>query len=251
MKFNKDKNIGRVLFIVEGSKTEFSILKRIFCDILKYNYIAKKRNRLNTFVKENNSKSYVAVINTRESNIKDISNNTDYLDKIFEILINEYNFPVDKAAIYYLFDRDPLSNTNSNLVRYYINKLNNPYDNEDSNYSGQLLLSYPCIECFIVSNFQEDITSLELGLGKEIKQYIYAQKYMQINKIDENTLINATNEFINYLDKYNIALNIDDFRDSSIKIFDQQESNYQNKKHYRLLSLLTLAFLQLGIIALE
>ena len=52
MKFNKDKNIGRVLFIVEGSKTEFSILKRIFCNILKYNYIAKKRNRLNTFVKD-------------------------------------------------------------------------------------------------------------------------------------------------------------------------------------------------------
>ena len=45
MKLNKDKNIGRVLFIVEGSQTEFSILKRIFCNLLGYDYIEKRRNR--------------------------------------------------------------------------------------------------------------------------------------------------------------------------------------------------------------
>ncbi len=36
MKLNKDKHIGRVLFIVEGSQTEFSILRRIFCNLLGY-----------------------------------------------------------------------------------------------------------------------------------------------------------------------------------------------------------------------
>lgn len=45
MKLNKDKHIGRVLFIVEGSQTEFSILRRIFCKILGYSYIEKRRNR--------------------------------------------------------------------------------------------------------------------------------------------------------------------------------------------------------------
>ena len=39
MKLNKEKHIGRVLFIVEGSQTEFSILRRIFCNILGYSYI--------------------------------------------------------------------------------------------------------------------------------------------------------------------------------------------------------------------
>lgn len=45
MKFNKEKHIGRVLFIVEGSQTEFSILRRIFCNLLGYSYIEKRRNR--------------------------------------------------------------------------------------------------------------------------------------------------------------------------------------------------------------
>ena len=44
MKINKDKHIGRVLFIVEGSKTEFAILYRIFCKLLGYSYIEKRRN---------------------------------------------------------------------------------------------------------------------------------------------------------------------------------------------------------------
>ena len=39
MKLNKDKHIGRVLFIVEGSRTEFSILRQSFCKLLGYNYI--------------------------------------------------------------------------------------------------------------------------------------------------------------------------------------------------------------------
>lgn len=57
--------IGRVLFIVEGSQTEFSILRRVFCNLLGYSYI-------------------LAVINTRESNIRDISENESYLDDVFD-----------------------------------------------------------------------------------------------------------------------------------------------------------------------
>lgn len=39
MKLNKDKHIGRVLFIVEGSQMEFSVLRRVFCSLLGYNYL--------------------------------------------------------------------------------------------------------------------------------------------------------------------------------------------------------------------
>ncbi len=44
-----NKHIGRVLFIVEGSRTEFSILRRIFCNLLGYSYIEKRRNRPSYF----------------------------------------------------------------------------------------------------------------------------------------------------------------------------------------------------------
>lgn len=39
------------------------------------------------------------------------------------MLINEYHFPVDKASIYYLFDRDPLSNTDAKAIQQYIDTL--------------------------------------------------------------------------------------------------------------------------------
>lgn len=36
IRLNKDKSIGRVLYIVEGGKTEPYILHHIFCKILDY-----------------------------------------------------------------------------------------------------------------------------------------------------------------------------------------------------------------------
>ena len=79
MKLNKDKHIGRVLFIVEGSQMEFSILRRVFCSLLGYNYIEKRRNKPDKFKSRQDSFSQVAVINTKDSNISDISEET-YLD---------------------------------------------------------------------------------------------------------------------------------------------------------------------------
>ena len=127
MKLNKDRHIGRVLFIVEGSRTEFSILRRIFCNLLGYSYIEKRRNRPICFASTNDCFSKVGVINTRESNIRDISENETYLDDVFDVLREQYQFPVDQSAIYYLFDRDPKSNTDSALIEKYILSLANPY----------------------------------------------------------------------------------------------------------------------------
>ena len=95
MKLNKDKRIGRILFVVEGSQTEFSILKRIFSNILGYTYIEKRRNKLTYFTSEKDRYSQVAIINTKDSNIKDISEvATDFTaDAIVtkENIINNYD----------------------------------------------------------------------------------------------------------------------------------------------------------------
>ena len=87
MKINKDKSVGRVLFIVEGGKTEFTLLRRIFCNVLGYEYIEKRRDKANFFRNRNVSTSKIAVINTEESNICDIKNT----QKIFE-MISEKSF---------------------------------------------------------------------------------------------------------------------------------------------------------------
>ena len=84
--------------------------------------------------------SRVAVINTRESNIRDISENTEYLDDVFRLLLEKYDYPVDQSAVYYVFDRDPASNTRPDLIRSYIDMLKDPYENEEFNNAGLLLL---------------------------------------------------------------------------------------------------------------
>lgn len=251
MRLNKDKHIGRVLFIVEGSKTEFSILRRIFCNLLGYSYIEKRRNRPTYFTSEQDHFSQVAVINTRESNIRDISENETYLDDVFDVLREQYHFPVDQSAIYYLFDRDPKSNTDSDLIETYILSLANPYDNDNGYKPGQLLLSYPSIESYIISNFREEAGTLRFVHGKDAKAYIGANTDIQTNKISEETLIKAACEFLKYLESEQIAFDIDEFSDASHAVFTKQETEYLSGTGFRLFSMLTLAFLQMGIIESE
>lgn len=247
MKLNKDKHIGRVLFIVEGSRTEFSLLRRIFCNLLGYGYIEKRRNRPDCFISEGDRFSLVAVINTRESNIRDIGENESYLDDVFDLLREKYRFPVDQSAIYYLFDRDPKSNTDSALIEKYICLLANPYDNDDYK-AGQLLLSYPCIESYIISNFRESAAVPRFSYGKEAKSFIGKNTDIQLNKISEESLIKAANEFLCFLSNERVPFDIDGFSEASRSIFSRQEVEYLSGKGFRLFSMLTLAFLQMGII---
>ena len=45
MQLNKNKRIGKILLIVEGGKHEFSLIKKIFEDILGYKRIEKRRTK--------------------------------------------------------------------------------------------------------------------------------------------------------------------------------------------------------------
>lgn len=253
MKLNKDKSIGRVLFIVEGSRTEFSLLKKIFCELLGYEYISKKRNKPDFFIREGkgNSTSRVAVINTEESNISDICDENCYLDNVFELLISKYDFPVDKSAIYYLFDRDPKSNVDTTLIKNLIYTLANPYENQNGERGGVLLLSYPAIESYIISNFVDVENIKELALGEDAKALIASNnKTMQLNKITEDTIKKATTEMMKYFEMEKITLDIDEYSQTNISVFNKQEEKYISTSKYKLLSLLSVAFLQIGIIEL-
>lgn len=258
MKLNSNIRLGNVLFIVEGSKSEFVILRKIFCNLLHFTYIEKRRTAVHHFIKQNDEYSKIAVINTRESNVTDITEKQDYLDSVFQYLIDKCSFPVDDCAIYYLFDRDPDSNTNIDLIKEYIRELKNPYENENYK-AGQLLLSYPSIESYIVSCFKNDVFLInetlpndeKIRIGSELKTYIGKNKEIQLNKINSESLLHATNEFIKYLRNEKINFNIDDFSFASMDIFNRQESRYSSNKFYLLFSMLTLAFLQLNIIEVD
>lgn len=251
MRINKDRDIGQVLYIVEGSSTEFNLLKKIFCDVLGFEYTEKRRNKQKVFQKKRNDfcRSKIAVINTSNSNIADISDD-EYLESLFQMLINECRFPVDKAAIYYLFDRDPKSNSQE-AIRRYIDMLKDPMDNDDCMKAGLLLLSYPCIESYMVSSFIENTYEIEFGIGKDLKRYIGENQAIQMNKLSEETILFATNEFLAYLQNLGLELDVDNFSETSHTIFEGQEEKYAAENVYSLFSMLTLSFIQMGIIELD
>jgi hypothetical protein len=251
MKINKDKSIGRVLFIVEGGKSEFSLLRRVFCNVLGYEYIEKRRDRPDFFRSKNVCTSKVAVVNTEESNISDICDENCYLDNVFELLISKYDFPVDRSAVYYLFDRDPKSNVNIKLIRKLILTLTNPYENKDELRGGLLLLSYPSIESYNIANFIDDTHLIEIALGDDAKAYVAANNQIQLNRISEVTIEKASGEMMKYLQAEEINLDIDTFSDASMVVFEKQENNHNVNSKYRLLSFLSIAFIQLGIVELE
>jgi hypothetical protein len=251
MKINKEKSIGRVLFIVEGGKNEFSLLRRIFCNVLGYQYIEKRRGNPDFFESKNISTSKVAVVNTEESNISDICDENCYLDSVFKLLISKYDFPVDRSAIYYLFDRDPNSNVDVWLIERLILTLTNPYENDNGLRGGLLLLSYPSIESYTISSFIDNTHLIEIALGDDAKAYVAANNQIQLNKISEATIVKASNEMMKYLQAEGIDFEIDNFWGPNIAVFEKQEHNYHMNSNYRLLSLLSVAFIQLGIIELQ
>lgn len=247
MKVNKEKRIGRVLFIVEGSRYEFSLLQKIFVGVFQYEYLEKRRSRPARFISGTDKFSRIAVVNTRESNIKDITENEQFLDDVFEMLLKEYDYPVDQSAIYYLFDRDPESNNDSEQIRNYISILRNPYENDGFWRAGQLLLSYPSVESYTITAFDDKSDNLRFMLGKEAKQYIAGHTDIQLNKVDENALIKAAEYFLKYIDDMGVTLDLDEFEGTSMAIFNQQDIDYCKEEGFRLFSMLTLSLLQLGL----
>ena len=258
MVINADKSIGTVIFIVEGQHFEFSIIDRIFTKIFHYEYHEKRRGKTKYLNKGKNPLSRVFVMNAENSNLNSISNE-EYLDNLYEELDREFGVNIDDAAIFFLFDRDPKSNTKKNaemdedqylkLHSYYAD----PWENDDNRIGGQLLLSYPSLESYEISNFVEKSYGMMCGLGNELKQFIALEgnKNIQLNKMSLDTIEHATKEFIAFINETDILVDVDDLSNIPVAVYNLEEQIYEKKGVYRVLSLLTIAFIQLGIVVLE
>ena len=100
VRINKEKSIGKVLYIVEGNKTEALILYYIFCKIYDYQFESILRGKgYHKYNSKENIMSQVFVINTEESNIKTIDKDNDFLNNLYITLFEQYDFNVDNAAI--------------------------------------------------------------------------------------------------------------------------------------------------------
>lgn len=258
MFINENKSIGTVIFVVEGQHFEFSIIDRIFTKILHYEYHEKRRGKAKYLNKGKNPLSRVFVLNAESSNLNSISNE-EYLDNLYEELDREFGVNIDDAAIFFIFDRDPKSNTKNNkeseeeqyikLHSYY----SNPWENYDNRIGGQLLLSYPSLESYEISNFVDNSHNLKYALGSDLKQFVSLEENsnIQLNKMSLSTIEHATKEFIDFINEANILVDIDDLSNVPLNVYNLEEKIYEQQGVYRVLSLLTIAFIQLGIVVLE
>jgi len=253
MELNFDKTVMDTLFIVEG-EYEKKILKRILGKILGYDLVCQG-NRDTKYLEfrkydNGNSKGKIAVFCTDESYIKSI-NNQEHIDMIIQELVEKHDYDVRNACIFYLFDRDPLSNTDSHSIRQLIGSLKNPYENDDFSYGGLMLLSYPCVECYKISNFEEKSFEIECGLGSELKSTYGTNPDIQDNKIDNETVLHATQQMMEWYKKHDISLDYENLDYGILESFEVQETYYDESKTYKLLSGLSCAFIELGIIELD
>ncbi len=251
IEFHKGKPIGKVLFIVEGTRTEPYILKKIFTQIYDYQIDTKLRGKnYRQYNSKNDPYSKIYVINTQESNIKFIQKDDGFLDNLFRELIEEYDFDIDNAAIFYVFDRDDKSNTDSEFFKTLLAKLVNSRDNTESDRQGLLLLSYPSVESFTLSCFRDNAHDLEFETGQKLKTFLGSQKINHQN-IDESALLHATSEMLSALGIINDCnYDLDDFSKCNIDVFEFEERNKANCDLYRCMSLFTICLLDLGLIEL-
>lgn len=248
LKINLKRNIGTVLIIVEGARDEFDLFKQIFRKILHYNYIEKSRNQQNfknydEFVMKGNESSRVIVINSKNSNISTIKKDQNYLNEIYKTLYIEYGIDIRNMNVYFVWDRDRNSNS-IKMTRELLENLNSSTNNLDGT-NGILLLSYPSIESYIISSFDDKTTIIK---NKELKQYVKDKDY-KINKINRYSLIKTVNQMHKVLIELDIEeYNIDNLSPTFLKVFDKQEISFKEKGYYRLLSFISIILLDLNII---
>lgn len=251
LKIDKNKTIGVVVVIVEGEAEEFRLLKYIFTKVLDYNYIPLKRNKImaDEFRSKTNPNSTVIVANTNNSNIKTIMEDDNYQDKLYNLLKTEFKRSLKNVPIYILWDRDEKSN-DKEIVLKTMDTFKNAMDN-DVEMNGMLLLSYPCIESYEISNFDKQLYKKVFSSSKEAKKLFKEKRYSLAN-ISDKTIINAIGNMHRRMNNYGIKqYDPSNFYKINREIFDKEEEKFNNKKIYDAISLVSVMLVDLGIIYSE
>ncbi len=247
LKINKNKSIGTIVVVVEGENDEFRLLKHIFTKVLKYNYVAMKRNRVmqHEFVSKDN-KNTVIVANTANSNIKTITFDNEYKDKLYQVLKSEYHKNLKNTNIYIIWDRDKTLSDEEN----YLSAINTFYSSLDNDYdmNGLLLLSYPCHESYILANFKKKLYQEKFKSSLECKKEFKESRFA-IKDINEKTLLLAVENMHRSLLKYNInKYDPSNLKTVNNKIYKKEEESFKYNAAFDALSLISIMLIDLGII---
>lgn len=108
-RIDKTKNIGTVIFVVEGGRpdtggTELRLLKAIFADILGYE-VQELRRGTNEFIGHGaNPYSRVFALNLPKNQLTQMTD--DALDELYRQLRDTFHVKPEDCPIFFLYDRD-------------------------------------------------------------------------------------------------------------------------------------------------
>jgi hypothetical protein len=227
--------------VVEGQADEPACFKHIFTDIFGYKTI--QMNRRGQFCEYGKKETGTAVIiaNTVSTNIKAILDDSERERML--ISIQEYlGESLKNYRIYYIWDRDRESNKKSDIEKA-ISKHKNALLNDESFENGLLLLSYPCYEAFLVSNFENTET-----ISGNIKQYIKSKRRIKVKHISKDTLERAATKLWAKLQDLHIEPKLDDMSLANGSLLRKEEEYYRRNNVYFLISQLSLLFIDLGLL---
>lgn len=269
-RIDKTKNIGNVIFVVEGGRpetggTELRLLKKIFADILGYEVQELRRGSDEFIGYGRNPQFRVFALNLPKNQLTQLTEES--LDELFCRLVEEFGVKPEDCPIFYLYDRDVLSYKKNELRGKYVKKYTDPYGTDNGD-QGQLLLSYPAIESYLLSCLEDDIIKMSFRLGQDAKAVLTnkicpndcADKTdVHLKTVDlvfsedkseaEKRLIHSINEMDNGLESIGItSYDLDSLSSTLLNVYDYQQQKYIAENVFSLLSLVGMALLELGVI---
>ena len=241
IKINKNKVIGEVIFVVEGRVDEANIIRDIFINLLGYKeiYYANDDASIKKFKHHTLNMNKVLIVT---HDYPQISNLNNAIDEVLKNLIkNEIDY--ENMAMYFIYDRDRESNTTTETEKSILN-FKNSRNNDGFLTNGMLLLSYPSIESIY---FNQKNLDKKFESGTQIKKHIDKSfKIEDLSKLTKNCI-----EIIKNLTNHELIItDVDDFSNLNLSIYKKEEENFKFNKLYVTLSLLMIAFIDLGIIEL-
>lgn len=269
-RIDKDKNIGNVIFVVEGGRpatggTELRLLKKIFADILGYEVQELRRGSDEFIGYGSNPQFRVFALNLPKNQLTQLTEES--LDELFCRLREEFEIKPEDCPIFFLYDRDVLSYKRNELRNTYVRKYTDPYGNDNGD-QGQLLLSYPAIESYLLSCLNDNTFNQSCKMGTDAKVLLTNticpddcadKENLHMQTIDlvfseeadeaEKRLIHSVTEMDIGLEAMDItAYDLDALAPTLLDVYDYQQQKYIAEDTFSLFSFVGMALLELGVI---
>lgn len=253
-RIDRSKTIGNVIFVVEGGRpdtggTELRLLKHIFADILGYEVQELRRGQDEFIAHGRNPQYHVFALNLPKNQLTQLTE--DATDALYRRISEEFRIKPEDCPIFFLYDRDYLSYKANELRGPYVRKYTDPYGDNQGN-QGQLLLSYPAVESYVLSCFQTNVYKQSFFLGKDLKPELARASLSEEDISKADHLTHAAEEMDAGLEAFGLGeYDLDGLAPTLLGVYDLQQEKVGRDGSFSLLSFLSMALLELGILVEE